>query len=60
MSGERLVELGACCAWRVARRTLHVVPGEKVAVRNEKFVSSKTTTDLQGLDQARLISAKNL
>ena len=37
-----------------------MAPGEKVAVRNEKFISSKTTTDLQGLDQARLISAKNL
>ena len=36
------------------------VYGEKISANGEKFVSSKTTTDLQGLNQACLISAKNL
>ena len=37
-----------------------LVYGEKISANGEKFVSSKTTTDLQGLDQACLTSAKIL
>ena len=34
--------------------------GEKTTAHDEKFFSLRTVTDLQGLDQACLISAKNL
>jgi len=36
------------------------VCGEKTTAHDEKFFSLRTATDLQGLDQACLISAKNL
>ena len=58
--GERRVLGRARCVWHVARGEKNSACDEKVAARNEKVVSLRTVTDLQGLDQARLISTKNL
>ena len=44
--GMRRALGSARCVWRVARSSLHVAHGEKVAARNEKVVSSRKVTDL--------------